>query len=228
MLVYQREPHARQMAFEAIPQPTNYGERVELAQRTRDDFGLRWELVVDAMDDRSRAMFGDQPNSLVVIGADGVVCLKQPWANPDELERDLPRLLVENHRRMLSDAAIATAAPRVKVAAALLRNDLEVGNPVLKQLAGDDDAGEFALLLQLASATATPNDEALRQLWLRSRRIYTDRPDAYRAFLARLVDITRSSLREQLLDELVAVSPDADSRVTVWVAAQRSEVERSR
>jgi hypothetical protein len=87
VFVYQREPHARQMAFADVPQPKDYVERCELARRTCDDLTLDPTSVwIDRMDDRSRAAFGDLPSPAIVVDPFGVIRHKLPWAEPEKLE----------------------------------------------------------------------------------------------------------------------------------------------
>ena len=68
VFVYQREPHAGQLAFVDVQQPKDLGERVELARRTCTDMELAPASIwVDGMDDQSRALFGDLPSPAIVI-----------------------------------------------------------------------------------------------------------------------------------------------------------------
>ncbi len=86
VFVYQREPHARQMAFAAIPQPKDEGERCALARRTCEELSLDPSLLwIDGMDDRSRALFGDLPSPAIVVDPFGVIQAKLPWAEPEVL-----------------------------------------------------------------------------------------------------------------------------------------------
>lgn len=136
MLVYQREPHARRMAFETVPQPTTYEERLAIAERTRDEFDLRCTIVVDGMDDRSRAFFGDQPNSLFVVGPDSVIRLKQPWADPDELGEFLPGFLEMARVKLETAAGAVDASLRSRVALELLDSEPAGRASLLERWAG--------------------------------------------------------------------------------------------
>jgi hypothetical protein len=103
------------MAFEEIAQPTSLDERIELARRTCDELELSTTMLIDTLDDRSRAYFGDLPSPAIVIGPDGRVRVKLPWAEPDVLAPRLEALLAA-----LGAADLPPdAAPRAKVAAAL-------------------------------------------------------------------------------------------------------------
>ena len=81
------------MAFEEIAQPTSYDERIELARRTCDELELSTTMLIDTLDDQSRAFFGDLPSPAIVIGPDGVVHTKLPWAEPDVLGPRLDELI---------------------------------------------------------------------------------------------------------------------------------------
>lgn len=92
VVVYQREPHARQMAFENVEQPKNRAERVVLARRTLAELSLDVEVWIDDQGDQSRALFGDLPNSAVVIDPTGVIHLKLPWCDPAIVDAALPQV----------------------------------------------------------------------------------------------------------------------------------------
>ena len=93
VVVYQREPHARQMAFRRVGQPTSYAERVALAKKTLTELRLGVEVWVDDLGDASRAAFGDVPNPAVVIDGKGIVRMKLSWSDPKVLGRFLPDVL---------------------------------------------------------------------------------------------------------------------------------------
>lgn len=225
MLVYQREPHARQMAFEAIPQPTCYAERLALADRTKEDFDLACDVVVDAMDDRSRALFGDQPNSLILVGPDGVVRMKQPWADPDELEAVLPKLLPQLQERLATDARSSEATPHQLVALARathLAADRARARVSLEADARNDPiAAELALLLDI-DALGAGDAKAPRPLALaaRAREVFRGRPDAEAALLGTLVPHATEATRAALLDRIIDLAPEGH-RARSWAEMHR-------
>jgi hypothetical protein len=93
VLVYQREPHARQMAFRDVAQPVNREERAELAQKALDECKLDVDVWVDDLGDSSRAAFGDLPHAAVVIDPAGVIRLKLSWCEPQALRVTLPEVV---------------------------------------------------------------------------------------------------------------------------------------
>lgn len=99
VFVYQREPHARQMAFEQIAQPEHIGERCELARKTCEELQLPADRVwIDGMDDQSRALFGDLPSPAIVIDACGIVRHKLPWCEPEALQPVLEAAVSRDRR----------------------------------------------------------------------------------------------------------------------------------
>ena len=78
VVVYQREPHARQMAFENVEQPKDRAERVALARRTLAELKLDVEVWIDDLGDQSRALFGDLPHSAIVVDASVHLSCWQP------------------------------------------------------------------------------------------------------------------------------------------------------
>jgi hypothetical protein len=93
VVVYQREPHARQMAFRNVPQPLAIEERAALARKAADEFGLDCSFWIDDLSDQSREAFGDLPHWAVVVGGGGMIRHKLPWADPDELHAAVADLL---------------------------------------------------------------------------------------------------------------------------------------
>ena len=90
VIVYQREPHARQMAFDGTLQPKADAERVALAKKALDEMNLDVDVWIDDLGDSSRAMFGDLPNWAVVVLPDGKIHAKLEWAEPEKLAKAIP------------------------------------------------------------------------------------------------------------------------------------------
>jgi hypothetical protein len=85
VVVYQREPHAGQMAFADVEQPRTDEQRAALARRMLDELGLDVDVWLDDLGDQSRNAFGDLPSWGIVIRPDGRIGAKLPWAEPDQL-----------------------------------------------------------------------------------------------------------------------------------------------
>lgn len=90
VVIYTREPHARQMGFKKIAQPIRWEERRDLARRTCKELGLKGMLVlIDEMGDPSRRLFGDIPNPAIFVEPDGKIRDKLSWADASEVGRVL-------------------------------------------------------------------------------------------------------------------------------------------
>ena len=85
MIVYQKEPHAGQLAFKDIPQPETFEQRCDLAERMKDEYELPMTVLVDPMEDHSRALFSDLPSPAFVIDAKGTIVAKFPWADAETI-----------------------------------------------------------------------------------------------------------------------------------------------
>jgi hypothetical protein len=85
LVVEQREPHAGRMAFRDVAQPATLAERCALARRIRDELEVPLPILVDGMDDASRALFSDLPAPAFVLDAKGTIVDKLPWADPEPL-----------------------------------------------------------------------------------------------------------------------------------------------
>jgi len=85
VIIYQKEPHPRQLAFKSISQPENFEQRCVLAKRMQDEYELPMTLLVDTMEDQSRALFSDLPSPAFVIDAEGIIRAKFPWADAETI-----------------------------------------------------------------------------------------------------------------------------------------------
>ncbi len=85
VIVYQKEPHARQLAFQSIAQPETFEQRCELARRMQEEYELPMTILVDTMEDQSRALFSDLPSPAFVIDPNGIVRAKFPWADAETI-----------------------------------------------------------------------------------------------------------------------------------------------
>ena len=223
LIVYQREPHPRRMAFRDIPQPETFAERLALAERTASEFQLGSGMLVDGMDDRARALFGDQPNSLVVIAPDRKVQLKQPWADPDELGEVLPVLLQSGPRRVLREAAAGTASDLTRAAACLLRSTGEDTEGRRVDLSpGQVPFGELQLLVRLHRLRqGAPLDI---QLLADTGKVFAERPLAHAAYLAQVHSATPTAAgpepRRAVLSRMRDVVGVKLPRVRGWIMAQ--------
>lgn len=87
LIVYQKEPHPGQMAFKAIAQPETFEARVELAKGMKDEYEMPMTVLVDTMEDQSRALFSDLPSPVFIIDAKGVIRNKFPWPESDQIDK---------------------------------------------------------------------------------------------------------------------------------------------
>ena len=101
-MVYQREPHARQLAFRDVAQPETFEERAALARRMLEELELDVEVWIDDLGDRSRATFGDLPSWAVVISSGGSIRRKLAWPDPDSLQKLVANLPKPNQPRTLT------------------------------------------------------------------------------------------------------------------------------
>ena len=92
LIVYQKEPHPGQMAFKAIAQPETFEARVELAKRMKDEYEMPMTVLVDTMEDQSRALFSDLPSPVFIIDAKGVIRNKFPWPQSEQIESAVEQL----------------------------------------------------------------------------------------------------------------------------------------
>lgn len=109
MIVYQKEPHAGQLAFKDIPQPEDFVQRCELARRMKTEYELPMTVLVDQMDDQSRALFSDLPSPAFVIDADGIVRAKFPWADAETIETAVTDIHKSKKKRGVNPAVFIAA-----------------------------------------------------------------------------------------------------------------------
>ena len=82
------------MAFADVAQPLTFAERRALALRIRDELEVPLPILIDGMDDASRALFSDLPSPAFVIDRDGKIADKLPWADPAPLAASIDAVLV--------------------------------------------------------------------------------------------------------------------------------------
>lgn len=92
LVIEQREPHAGRMAFAAVEQPGTFEARRALAARIRAELEVPFPILIDGMDDASRALFADLPSPAFVIGRDGSIVDKLPWADPEAIAKSLAQV----------------------------------------------------------------------------------------------------------------------------------------
>jgi hypothetical protein len=85
VIIYTREPHARQLEFKEIAQPTTWEERCAIAKKTKEELKLDALILIDDMGDPSRKLFGDVPNPAIFIEMDGTIKDKLVWADGDSV-----------------------------------------------------------------------------------------------------------------------------------------------
>ena len=166
VVVYQREPHARQLAFADVPQPTTREERVELARKALEELKLDVEVWVDDQGDTSRAVFGDLPHSAIVIDPSGAIRLKVSWCDPTVLRLTIPEVV---------PAAAEDAVPLVE--AGFLA---AIGKP----LDANDEKAQHHRQVMLAHLALARKEHPNRARWL--AELASSGPDWQREWVERV------------------------------------------
>jgi hypothetical protein len=79
-------------AFADVKAPTSMDERMALAKKYREECPGDIPVLVDAIDDAVSTGYGKRPNSAFILGKDGKVTHKFPWANERDIEAGLAEL----------------------------------------------------------------------------------------------------------------------------------------
>ena len=214
------------MAFKNVVQPKTFSERCTLAERTVKDLQLTSTVLVDTMDDLSRKLFGDLPSPAIIIGADGVVKTKLPWAEPAVLTPRLTGVLKS------ANAAAKVKAPQVSVAKGLRlvwTGQTDDGARILREILPTLDTNvalRAQALCGLAAAHAKKGENEKSRSMIKeaadsARQAWKGRPKAFTAFLAGLLDHSPGAkLGAALLDEMIK----ADETVAAWAEKQREKL----
>lgn len=230
LTVYQREPHARQMGFDDIVQPKDYDERCQLAERTRDELELHdATILVDGMDDQSRELFGDLPSPAIVIGPDGLILDKLPWAEPAVLGPRLHELVTDATTARLA-AGERTPREGLVQAIAAARSQGAPTSQELDRLADavaalDEDQPELAALglAELVRHTSEPGLFGVAE-GAGSSAFATD-PVRHAALLASLAEAFRGDPRiAAVLDRLDDLAGGDRPQQRGWVRVLRREL----
>ncbi|MBL8734933.1 MAG: hypothetical protein JNL12_00770 [Planctomycetes bacterium] len=172
VFVYQREPHAGQMAFADIQQPADLGERVQLARRTCEAMALPPDQIwVDGMDDQSRALFGNLPSPAIVVDPFGVIRAKLPWAEPELLApllKELVPTFAATARQLLQPSPEGDAHDRPD-SGPTPTPERQLGAKLFRMRQGGSDAALPVSLAAIAASTMLPTDTELPDgdPWLR-------------------------------------------------------------
>ena len=81
LLVYIIEPHPQEKGYENVTQPTDYAERVALAQATLTECGIRRKTVIDRMDNVFYMKYGGCPNMVYIVDPQGIIVYHDRWAS---------------------------------------------------------------------------------------------------------------------------------------------------
>ena len=60
-------------------------ERIELAGRMQEEYEMPMPVLVDTMEDQSRAYFSELPSPVFIINAQGQIQAKFPWPDVDQI-----------------------------------------------------------------------------------------------------------------------------------------------
>ena len=75
------------MAFAEIAQPESFEARCALAKKMQEEYELPMTILVDTMEDQSRALFSDLPSPVFVIDAAGKIVAKFPWPDGPQIKQ---------------------------------------------------------------------------------------------------------------------------------------------
>ena len=106
-VVYVRESNPDRGPFVGIRQPKTQAERDALATRFAAQCGRVAPIAVDRIDDAVLRAYGEPFNATYVVGRDGTVLYKEPWAPPARIDEELARIFGETRAR----ARAARAGP---------------------------------------------------------------------------------------------------------------------
>jgi hypothetical protein len=92
-VLYVREAHPG----ENYPAQTSFEEKLQHARDLKrlEDIGTR-TILVDELQGTMHNDYGSRPNSVYVIGRDGIILFRADWNAPQELETQLNRLVEKN------------------------------------------------------------------------------------------------------------------------------------
>lgn len=75
------------MAFKNIAQPESLEARVALAKKMKSEYEMPMTVLVDTMEDKSRALFSDLPSPVFIIDSKGIIRNKFPWPESEQIDK---------------------------------------------------------------------------------------------------------------------------------------------
>ncbi len=84
------------MAFKAIAQPETFAARVKLAAQMKREYEMPMTVLVDTMEDQSRALFSDLPSPVFIIDARGKIRNKFPWPESEQIKAAVTKMMSDD------------------------------------------------------------------------------------------------------------------------------------
>lgn len=91
-VLYVREAHPG----EHIPAHRSFSEKLKNANDLKREEKVGRTILVDDIEGTMNRDYGARPNSVYIIGTDGVVSYRADWNNPEEVKKHVNLLLAKN------------------------------------------------------------------------------------------------------------------------------------
>ena len=104
------------MAFKDIAQPETFAARVKLAAQMKNEYEMPMTVLVDTMEDQSRALFSDLPSPVFIIDAKGIIQNKFPWPESEQIKTAVSKMLAmdkANLKDSVDDADVSTETQEI-------------------------------------------------------------------------------------------------------------------
>ncbi len=84
-------------------QPATYGERIQLADKWKNDYDVKPPILIDTPENGFWKNFGQAPNMVYLILPSGIIYFKQSWFNEKEVKESVKSLLSQDKRTSLNE-----------------------------------------------------------------------------------------------------------------------------
>lgn len=97
LVVYTREQHPGEKGYRGYTQHADWAQKLCCARELTHQYRMSIPVLVDRMDERVHETYGGLPNMLYLIDKGGKIAFKATWAQADQVEQVLERLLTQEN-----------------------------------------------------------------------------------------------------------------------------------
>ncbi len=96
IVIYTREPHAKEGIFRDLEQPSDDHQRRKYAERAQKELGIHRKILIDTMEGTVQKLYGGLPNMVYIIDPEGRVVFHDRWADAKAVKQALEKIFASS------------------------------------------------------------------------------------------------------------------------------------